>query len=491
MNIVKTLTISFRLALLMMAIVAVGGCSTEPATQLETIGETHLAGNYQIQIKLNPEKPKIGNNSLTMAIRNTKDQPIVDAVVQIYAEMPAMGSMQAMREMVAIENTGTGLYQGSYSLPMNGSWPLTISIESEKQGKADVLFDMNTSRIGVKLRQATPSKFTTKQQQTPSPKQSLAALNIDDYRRQLIGVTTTEVICENLVKTLRVGARISYDQSRLSDISLQYDAWIGQLNADYLGKQIQQGETLFTVYSPELVSAQDEYLDSLKHGQFSLQKVTQKRLMRWGVNTEQIKAIRKRGRAMDYLSIVSPVNGTVIEKNVVTGSAIKSGSSILRLADLSTVWVEGEVFESDLALVKEGMEASITFPELTEYSYTAKVSFVDSVIIANTHSAVIRVELNNPKGFLKPGMYANMQLQVELGERMVVPEQAVIFSGKQRIVFIDKGDGRLQPTKIKTGVRNDEMIEVLDGLAFGDIVVTSGNFLIAAESKLKAGLAQW
>ena len=492
MNTVNKLSTGLIMVLLLMAVASYFlGQTSKTAVKLENIGETYQAGNYHLQIKLNPEKPKIGNNALTLAIRNSKDQPVTDATVQIYAEMPAMGSMQAMREMVSIENTGTGLYQGSYSLPMNGSWPLTITIQSDKQGQADVLFDMNTSRTGVKLTQATPSKLSPKPNQFKPAILQKSTLNIDSYRRQLIGVTSAEVICQNLVKTIYAAARVTYNQSRLTDISLQYDAWIGQLNADYLGKKIQQGETLFTVYNPELVSAQDEYLDSLKHGQSYLQKAARTKLKRWGITTAQIKQIRKRGSAVDYLAIISPVNGTVIEKNTVAGSAIKSGASLLRLADLSTVWVEGQVYESDLASLKMGMEAAITLPDRPDHSYTAKVSFIDPLINPKTHSAIIRVELNNSNEVLKPGMFANMQLKVDLGERMVVPEQAVIFSGAQRIVFIDKGDGRLQPTKIKTGVRNDELIEVTEGLAFGDMIVTSGNFLIAAESNLKSGLAQW
>ena len=493
MNKINKLSIGLVGILLLMVAVTVfiGQQSTEQTVELENIGESYPVGNYHIQIKLNPEKPKIGNNRLTLTIRNDKGQPVVDATVEIYAEMPAMGSMQAMREIVSIENNGTGLYQGSYSLPMNGSWPLTISINSAKQGNANVLFDMNTSRIGVKLDQATPSKLSPKNNPRSTEKKPLAALTIDSYRRQLIGVTTEEVICEKMQKTISAGAIVSYDQTKLTDISLQYDAWIGQLNADYLGKQIQQGETLLTVYSPELVSAQDEYLDSLKQGQSYLQKVTQKRLKRWGINTAQIKALRKRGTAKDYLAIVSPVNGIIIEKHVVAGSAIKSGASLLRLADLSTIWVEGEIFESDLPNLEVGMLVHVTLPELPQYSYTAEVSFIDSVINPQTHSTVIRVAVDNTNGLLKPGMFANMALQVDLGERMVIPEQAVIFSGDQRIVFVDKGDGRLQPTRIKTGLRNNDLIEVVDGLSFGEMIVTSGNFLIAAESKLKAGLAQW
>ncbi len=465
---------------------------TTTTLKAHNMGAIHLAGNYQIQIELNPEKPKIGNNQLTLALRDKKDRLVTDAIIQAYVEMPAMGSMQAMREPISIENNGSGRYQGHYSLPMNGSWPITLNISSKNQGKAEILFDMNTSRSGVKLIQATASDLSPQPRQTKIPEQQLAVFNVDTYRRQLIGVTTAEVVCQNLTKTIHVDARVNYNQSRLTDIALKYDAWIGQLNADYLGKQMQKGETLLTVYSPELVSAQDEYLDSLKQRHsFRLRKATRRRLTLWDIDNAQIKALEKRGRAIEYLPIVSPVSGTIIEKHMVAGSAVKAGARLLRLADLSTVWIEGEVYESDLPWVKVGMKARITLTEQPESSYTATVTFIDPLLNPQSRSAVIRVQLDNTDGILRPDMFATMQLQIDLGKRMIIPEQTVIYSGNQRIVFIDKGNGRLLPKKIKTGLRNKDMIEVLDGLKSGDKIVSSGNFLIAAESKLKAGLAQW
>jgi Cu(I)/Ag(I) efflux system membrane fusion protein len=461
---------------------------TETTELTQNMGDTYVTGNYQVQIKLIPEKPRTGKNQLTFFIRDPKDQPVTDAIIEAYAEMPAMGSMPAMREAINIENSGSGLYQGQYSLPMNGLWPLTISIESAKQGKSELLFDMSTSRPGLNLSQATPSDLSP---QTAVKKQ-LTAFHVDSNRRQLIGVTTSEVICKNVVKNLTIGAKVTYNQSSLTDISLKYDAWIGQLNADFLGKQVHQGETLFTVYSPELVSAQDEYLYSIKQSHSNgLRKAARKKLALWDINPSQIQALAKRGRTSEYLSILSPVNGTIVKKTIVAGSAVKAGDSVLRLADLSSVWIEGEVYEADLPWIKDGMEVLITFPEIPQQTLTSKLSFISPVLNPQTRSAVIRVELANTNGLLKPDMFATMNLLIDLGERLIVPEQAVIYAGKQRIVFVDKGEGRLLPTRIKTGLRNENMIEVLEGLETGDIIVTSGNFLIAAESKLKSGLAQW
>ena len=490
MNVISKASLGVFVLLLLLGIgAAFLSKNTETTNSSENISEVHWIGNYQIQIKLNPEKPKIGKNQLTLLIRDEKGQSITDATIELYAEMPAMGSMQAMREVVSIDNAGNGFYQGRYSLPMNGSWPLSISIKTEKLVQAEALFDMNTSRSGVKLLQATASQST---QQPIVQKQKFKEFIVDNYRRQLIGVTTTKVVCQKLVKTINTVAKIGYDQSKIRDVVLQYDAWVGVLNADYLGKPVYQGEALFTVYSPDLVSAQDEYLNGLKQRYSNgLGKAAQKRLIRWGFDSKQIKVLQQRGRTVDYLPIMSPINGLVIEKNIVAGSAAKRGETLLRLADLSTVWVEGAVYESDLPWLKVGMKAQITLPELPDQTFATTVVFIDSVFNLQTHSALIRVELTNSSGLLRPNMFANMQLQVDLGERMVVPEQAVIYSGNQRIVFIDKGKGRLLPRKIKTGVRNKDLIEVVEGLVDGDIIVTSGNFLIAAESKMKAGLAQW
>jgi len=493
MNSINKISLSIALLLVLMGGISVFiNQTTESKISTQALGETYLVGNYQLQIKLNPDKPKIGNNQITFSLRDENNKALNNITMTAYAEMPAMGSMQAMREPISIENSATGLYQGDYSLPMNGSWPLFVTLQSTEHGQADAVFDMNTSRAGLKLEQATTSKLGAQAKSASASESEMKSFKLDNYRKQLIGVTTTEVICQNIIKTIPAAAKVSYNPTKVSDITLKYDAWIGKLNADYIGKKINKGDTLFTVYSPELIAAQDEYLASLKQKHsYGLRKASRKRLTRWDIQPAQIKAIQQRGRSIDYLPITSTLSGTVIEKNIVAGSASKLGSRLLRIADLSTVWLEAEVYEADLPWLTVGMQATITFPDLPEQTYTAQVSYIAPELNPLSRSAIVRVELNNAQELLKPNQFATMNLQAELGRRKVIPEQAVIYSGKQRIVFIELGNGRLLPRKIKTGVRNEGMIEVLDGLDFGDIVVTSGNFLIAAESKLKSGLAQW
>ncbi len=193
----------------------------------------------------------------------------------------------------------------------------------------------------------------------------------------------------------------------------------------------------------------------------------------------------------DYVSMHAPRSGTLIERNIVDGSAAKMGQTLLKIADLSRVWVEADVFEADLELVEEGMSARVTLPYLPGRRFEGSVDYVYPYLTGETRTGRVRLTLDNTAGVLKPGMYAEVSLQARLGERLSVPEEAVIVAGQSRVVFVDLGDGRLNPVRIETGRRAQGYVEVLDGLAPGDRVVTSGNFLIAAETRLKTGMDQW
>ncbi|MFU8831121.1 MAG: efflux RND transporter periplasmic adaptor subunit [Wenzhouxiangella sp.] len=463
--------------------------------------ETHTdapvfpAGPFNVQVMLEPEKPRIGNNRITLVVHDQDNRPVADAAIQAVAEMPAMGAMAAMPIPIDIESVKPGVYQGRFELPMTGAWPLTLSIDSATKGQARLTFDMGTSRKGVSLTSATPGDSAPQVSvKTASPAPEPATFTVDAYRRQLIGVTTGKVMHRKLIKTIHSPARIAYDETRLTDVSLKFDGWIGRLDADYVGKPVKKGQALFTVYSPELVSAQDEYLDSLRRGRTgpgSLTAAAYRRLTLWGIDATQIRALERRGQAAEYVPILSPVTGTVIEKHIVPGTAFKASATLLRIADLSTVWVEGQVYESELPWVKVGMKAEVVLEDAPDSPLPGKITFIEPTVDNKTRTARVRVALPNPDGVLRPDRYARLNLRIDLGERLVVPEQAVIYAGKSRVVFVDLGGGRLLPKKIGTGLRNDDFIEVLDGLAAGDVIVTSGNFLIASESKLKAGLEQW
>ncbi|MGH6887037.1 MAG: efflux RND transporter periplasmic adaptor subunit, partial [Geminicoccales bacterium] len=302
---------------------------------------------------------------------------------------------------------------------------------------------------------------------------------VDARRRQLIGVTTARVQRQRLRPAIRAAGQVTYDERRLTDVALKFDGWVGKLHANYVGAAVRQGEILLTVYSPELVSAQEEYLDTLrrrKTGSATLSAAARRRLARWNMGTTEIWALESRGAGSDYVSIRAPASGTVIEKNIVAGTAVKAGDTLMRIADLTTVWVEAQVYEYEVSLVRIGMAAEITLPSLPGRIFQGRVSYIYPALDGPTRTAQA---------------YTQVQLTADLGERLLVPDSAVIYAGATRVVFVDLGQGYLEPRKVSIGHRTEDAIEVLEGLSEGEVVVTSGNFLIAAESKLKAGIDQW
>jgi len=448
----------------------------------------HEAGPFKVRAELDPETPKVGKNRVTIWLQDKTGQPLGGATLKVVAVMPAMGSMPAMYAPAEMRETGTGRYEGEFQPSMGGEWPLTIEIKTDAE-KGSITFDLATGRKG--LRCATCGGAGADVPGT---------VRVDPARRQLIGITTGRVKQKKLRVTIRAAGSVTYDETRLRDVTLKFNGWIGELYANAIGKSVKKGKPLFTVYSPELLSAQEEYLEILRRasakGSEHRLEAARRRLRLWDISEAQINALEKRGKAQEYITILAPASGAVIDKQIVVGSAFKAGQQLLRIADLSQVWVEAQVYDYELPLIKVGMKARVVLPELQDREYPGKVDFIYPFMEGDTHTARVRVVLANASdtgsdGFLRPDMYAHIHLKAKLGKRLVVPESAVLYSGESRVVFLDLGDGRLAPRKIKTGQRNRKWIEVLEGLEAGDTVVTSGNFLIAAESKLKAGVESW
>jgi len=327
-------------------------------------------------------------------------------------------------------------------------------------------------------------------------------IRVDAARRQAIGVRTAPVRVEPLAATIRAVGTVTYDETRLSEISLKYEGWIERLLVDEPGQAVRRGEPLFTLYSPDLLTAQQELLiavraqraarDSEAPGRADyLLAAARRRLELWDLSEAQIDEIARTGEPLRYVPILSPITGHVVRKNVVAGAAVRPGQMLYRIAGLDTVWVEAEVYESELPLVRVGQPAEVTLSYLPGRRFPGRVDHVYPYLEASTRTGTVRIRLGNTDLALKPDMYADVLLHAELGEALVVPEEAVIYAGPRRLVFVDLGEGRLQPREIEVGTRTARGYEVLSGLEAGEVVVTSGNFLIAAESRLKSAVDLW
>jgi Cu(I)/Ag(I) efflux system membrane fusion protein len=320
---------------------------------------------------------------------------------------------------------------------------------------------------------------------------------VDDIRRQRIGVRTAPAVRRQLMSEIRAVGRVSYDETRLHDVNLRMGGWVEKLEVDETGQQVHRGQTMFTLYSPELYAAQLEYLTAVRRqvegssGTFAnLRRAARQRLHLLGMADAQIEELEQRNEAREHVPILAPSSGFAVEKNVTAGARVEAGALVYRIADLSSVWIEAEVYESDLPHVQVGQTAVVQLPYL-EKTLEGRIDYIYPTLEGQTRTGRARVVLENPGLELKPDMYASVQIQVDLGERLVVPDSAVIYTGPRRLVFVDHGEGRLTPQRVELGVHAEGFYEITDGLEAGQVVVTSANFLIAAESRIRSAAKYW
>ncbi len=447
------------------------------------------AGPFRVQISVTPEIPVIGDNTVRLRLMDGDGVPVEGATISVAAIMPAMSPMPEMRASADIAETSPGQYEGLFNLSMDGSWPLTVEIEKTGLGSARLSFDMATRRPGLQLLSGAQQPMSEGEALNEAPP---GTITVDARRRQTIGLKLGQATVTPFRREIRVVGRIVYDETRLSDVTLRFDAWIGDLIANHVGAAVVQGQPLFTVYGPDLLAAQQEYLEIMRRqSSDAMVDAARRHLELWDVSAEEIAALDERQSPLDYVPIPAPRSGIVVSTNVVEGSAHTAGTTLMRIADLSEVWVEAQVYEADLAMVSLGMPAVVTLPYLPGQRFEGEIDYVYPFLDDVSRTTRVRMSLENASGVLKPDMYAEIILEADFGERLVVPIEAVIFAGETRVVFEDLGDGRLAPRRIQTGLRNADYIEVLDGLAPGSQVVTSGTFLIASESQLSSGLRQW
>lgn len=335
--------------------------------------------------------------------------------------------------------------------------------------------------------------------------QEQGVVMIDEARRQLIGVRTAPVIEGPMRDTFRAVGRVTYDESALADVNLKVRGWITQLLVNQTGQRVERGQTLFTMYSPELYNAQQDFLlatqgttalamsssDAAPPRSESFARAARQRLRLLGMGDAQIDAVAKRGAPMESIPVPSPASGFVIEKNVVEGAAVDAGMRLYRIAALNKVWVEAEVYEADLARVRTGQPVKVTLDYLRERAYDAKVAYVYPYLDSKARTGRVRVEIANKELDLRPGMYASVELGADLGNLVQVPAAAVVYTGPRRLVFIDLGQGRFKPQEIQVGTEANGMFAVLSGLRPGDLVATSGVFLIAAEARISTAAKYW
>jgi Cu(I)/Ag(I) efflux system membrane fusion protein len=329
-----------------------------------------------------------------------------------------------------------------------------------------------------------------------------SGLRISAEKIQKLGVKSAPAKLQVLDKTVRASGRIEVDESRTYTVTAKFEGYIERLYVNTSGQPVGRGQPLFEVYSPELVSAQREYAIAAQGvGQLSeaggeaqgamkqLAESSLQRLKNWDISEEQVKTLAKSGETKRTLTFRSPVAGVVTEKKAVQGMRFMPGETLFQIADTSTVWVQADVFEQDIAAVNIGQKAKIRINAYPGEVFEGRIAYVYPTLKAETRTVPVRIELANPKGKLKPAMFADVDIPVAGATAVVtVPNSAVIDSGSRQVVIVQLGDGRFEPRPVKLGQRGGDFVQVLEGVKEGELVVTAANFLIDAESNLKAAL---
>jgi RND family efflux transporter MFP subunit len=336
----------------------------------------------------------------------------------------------------------------------------------------------------------------------PAPADPRAPVSLDLRRQQLIGVRTVPVEQTVLIKTIRAVGAVKYDETRLADVNIKVEGWIRDLFVDSTGAFVSKGQPLFTLYSPDLLAAQQEYLlalktrDGLRQSQIAdareraerLVDAARTRIERWDVPGDQLAQLEETRQPQTTVTFRSPVSGFVIEKQALAGMHVTPGQTLYRVADLSRVWVEADLYEQEIPLVRTGQPATVTLDAYPGERFAGRVAYLYPFVQENTRTMRVRFDFANRGGRLKPGMYANVELQVPLGRGLTVPSDALVDSGTRQLVFVAEGDGYFQPRDVTVGQRFGDRVQILEGLKVGELVAAGAAFFLDSESQFRASV---
>ncbi|MGD0791452.1 MAG: efflux RND transporter periplasmic adaptor subunit [Terriglobales bacterium] len=334
-------------------------------------------------------------------------------------------------------------------------------------------------------------------------KMPAGTVKIAPEKQQLIGVRTGAVERQSLVRTVRTTGQLTSDETKLAHIHVKVNGYIDKGYVDYIGQLVKKGQPLFTLYSPDLVATEEEYLiakrgakdlgtsqfPEVSQGSQSLLRSTRERLKLWDISDEQIKKLDETGEVTKTLTFYSPVSGFVTDRKAFPQTAVTPDMDLYLISDLSTIWVNADVYEYEVPFVKVGQTADMQLSYYAGKTYTGKITYIYPTVDPVSRTVKVRIEFPNPNFDLKPQMFANVQLKINYGKQIFVPQEAVMDSGDKQYVFVVHDGGVFEPRVIQMGAKLEGNVVVLSGLKAGETIVTSGNFLVDSESRLKSAMS--
>ncbi|MBZ5667606.1 MAG: efflux RND transporter periplasmic adaptor subunit [Acidobacteriia bacterium] len=339
--------------------------------------------------------------------------------------------------------------------------------------------------------------------ETATSKMPAGTVKIAPEKQQLIGVRTATVERQSLARTVRTTGQLTSDETKLAHIHVKVNGYIDKGYVDYIGQLVKKGQPLFTLYSPDLVATEEEYLiakrgakemgasqfPDVAQGSQSLLHSTRERLKLWDISDEQIKKLDETGEVTKTLTFYSPVSGFVTDRKAFPQTAVTPDMDLYVISDLSTIWVNADVYEYEVPFVKVGQTADMQLSYYAGRTYTGKITYIYPTVDPVSHTVKARIEFPNPNFDLKPQMLANVQLKINYGKQIVVPQEAIMDSGDKQYLFVVHDGGVFEPRVIQMGAKLEGNVVVLSGLNAGETIVISGNFLIDSESRLKSAMS--
>lgn len=487
-----------------------------------------------LEVALDPATPHVGDGALVLLVHDAQGRPIEDAHVEASVRMPAMGAMAAMGGPAQVTSLGEGRHRAAFSLAMGSTWQveLAVHVPPDRRLRAEGSLTVGTPGLRLALvpsahanhgehaehaDQADPADpadpstsasdggaRTTNTGSSSAPEAMAAPgeIVLPPDRLERSGIVLARAERKSLPTRLRAVGRVVVPEADQVDVSLKLPGWVARIEADAVGLAVRRGGVLFEVDSPALLAAAHEWVEALRSQAEArttsapdradgLVAAARSRLARFGVDERELEGFARTGVVGPTIPIRSPISGFVVEKNVVQGAAFEAGDRLYRLAPLTTVWVEAEVYEADLARIEPGLRARVTAAHAPGLVFEAPVTLVSPGLDADARTTRVRIEVADAARRLRPNQFVDVELELPGDEAVFVPLSAVLQTGTRSFVFRAVGDGRFRPQPVEAGRRVGEEIEIRTGLAVGDTIVRSGTFLVAAESRLRAALEQW
>lgn len=367
--------------------------------------------------------------------------------------------------------------------------PMHPNVRSDKPGNCPI--------CGMKL---VPEEAPAAKPEDDMPDMPAGTIRVSPDKQQLIGVTYGQVEASTVGQTIRAVGRVAPDETRIARVQTRIEGWVDRVFVDFTGKLVKQGDPLLTLYSPEMLASQQEYLLALRSREIlrgsslssarqdgnGLVEASRRRMQLFGLSEAQIEQVERTEKPITNITINSPVSGYVTEKKAFAKQRVTPETELYTIVDLSRVWVMADVFEYEAGSVRAGQRASVTATALPGRSFHATVSYIQPEVNPESRTLRLRLELDNPGLVLKPEMYVAVDLYTGSQRRLTVPVGAVLNTGLRQTVFVDRGNGFLEPRRVETGNQFDDRIEILSGLEAGERIVTSGTFLIDSETQLRS-----